>query len=140
MTRTHSNSGIQRQKRSIAFYVAYGTAIRWTPARCRKGSNWANTANRFKIGFRNPLPFKQVIAGPSTAKLPLLPTELDIVLLRPADTNKHPGMRRQFIQDFRVRRQGVSQWLRSLQENTYGIGASPSRVIGSRSSRKMVEY
>ncbi|KAF3027504.1 hypothetical protein E8E15_010132 [Penicillium rubens] len=118
MTRTHSNSGIQRQKRSIAFYVAYGTAIRWTPARCRKGSNWANTANRFKIGFRNPLPFKQVIAGPSTAKLPLLPTELDIVLLRPADTNKHPGMRRQFIQDFRVRRQGVSQWLRSLQENT----------------------
>ncbi|KAJ5229990.1 hypothetical protein N7489_010698 [Penicillium chrysogenum] len=48
-------------------------------------------------------------------------------------------MRRQFIQDFRVRRQAVSQWLRSLQENKYGIGASPSRVIGSRSSRKMVD-
>lgn len=35
-------------------------------------------------------------------ELPLLPRELDIVLLRPADTNEHPGMRRQFIQDFRV--------------------------------------
>ena len=50
--------------------------------------------------------------------LPLLPSELDIVLLRPpGDCEDAPRYRRQFQADFRVRRQHVVTWLHFLREN-----------------------
>ncbi|CAP79925.1 Pc12g02980 [Penicillium rubens Wisconsin 54-1255] len=47
-------------------------------------------------------------------RLPLLPTELDLVVLRPADTADRPQLRRQFNRDFTVRRAAVTQWLQFL--------------------------
>ena len=48
--------------------------------------------------------------------LPTLPTELDIVLLRPPEANTDdPRYQRQFCHDFRVRRQHVVSWLNFLQ-------------------------
>jgi hypothetical protein len=50
--------------------------------------------------------------------LPNLPSELDIVLLRPPEGyTDDPRYRRQFRTDFRVRRQHVLTWLRFLKAN-----------------------
>src|SRR6266566_5353432 len=53
--------------------------------------------------------------------LPNLPSELDIVLLRPPEScTDDPRYRRQFRADFRVRRQHVLTWLRFLKANHLG--------------------
>jgi len=53
--------------------------------------------------------------------LPNLPSELDIVLLRPPEScTDDPRYRRQFRADFRVRRQHVLTWLRFLKANHPG--------------------
>ena len=44
-------------------------------------------------------------------KLPLLPQDLEIVLLRPAGSSTNPKIQRQFSRDFRVRREAVRVWL-----------------------------
>jgi hypothetical protein len=50
--------------------------------------------------------------------LPNLPSELDIVLLRPPASHENdPRFRRQFRADFRVRRQHVLTWLYFLKAN-----------------------
>ena len=50
--------------------------------------------------------------------LPTLPSELDIVLLRPPESRTDdPRYRRQFRTDFRVRRQCVLTWLHFLKAN-----------------------
>jgi hypothetical protein len=48
-------------------------------------------------------------------RLPLLPQDLDIILLRPANYNRDPRMQRQFRQDFRVRKSVVRAWLLHLR-------------------------
>jgi hypothetical protein len=40
-------------------------------------------------------------------KLPLLPRDLEIVLLRPTNSSTNPRLQRQFARDFRVRRQAI---------------------------------
>jgi hypothetical protein len=64
--------------------------------------------------------------------LPSLPSELDIVLLRPpASHADDPRYRRQFRADFRVRRQHVLTWLYFLKANHPGyryITISTDRV------------
>jgi hypothetical protein len=61
-----------------------------------------------------------------------LPSELDIVLLRPPEScTDNPRYRRQFRADFRVRRQHVLTWLRFLKANHPGyryITISPDRL------------
>jgi hypothetical protein len=37
-------------------------------------------------------------------KLPLLPSDLEVILLRPSNSSTDPRLNRQFIRDFRVRR------------------------------------
>ena len=50
--------------------------------------------------------------------IPNLPSELDIVLLRPPECHTDdPRYQRQFRTDFRVRRQHVLTWLRFLKAN-----------------------
>jgi ATP-dependent DNA helicase PIF1 len=51
--------------------------------------------------------------------LPNLPSELDIVLLRPATevTDQNPRYQRQFRSDFRVRRSNILIWLYFLKDN-----------------------
>jgi hypothetical protein len=53
-------------------------------------------------------------------KLPLLPQDLEIVLLRPAGSSANPRIQRQFSRDFRVRREAVRVWLEYLQTNHPG--------------------
>ena len=53
-------------------------------------------------------------------ELPLLPRHLDIVLLRPSNTDTNPHMSRQFIRDFVVRQQAVRQWLYFLRRHHPG--------------------
>jgi hypothetical protein len=48
-------------------------------------------------------------------KLPLLPQNLEIVLLKPANTAANPGLSRQFKKDYRVRRAAVTMWLEHLK-------------------------
>lgn len=50
-------------------------------------------------------------------ELPLLPADLDIVVLRPSNANSDERLNRQFRQDCRVRRGAVSVWLDYLQNN-----------------------
>ena len=53
--------------------------------------------------------------------LPNLPSELDIVLLRPPEScTDDPRYRRQFRADFRVRRQYILTWLYFLKTNHPG--------------------
>lgn len=52
--------------------------------------------------------------------LPLLPTDLDIVILRPPHSEQTPQMNRQFRTRFRIRRRVVLEWLRFLQRNHPG--------------------
>ena len=51
-------------------------------------------------------------------KLPLLPKILEIVLLKPANTAANPGLNRQFMKDYRVRRTTVTLWLEHLKNRT----------------------
>ncbi|KJZ70621.1 hypothetical protein HIM_09976 [Hirsutella minnesotensis 3608] len=53
-------------------------------------------------------------------ELPALPEELDIVLLRPPNTEGDPRFRQQFARDFRVRRSCLSAWLHYLQRHHPG--------------------
>ncbi|RKK15612.1 hypothetical protein BFJ67_g17859, partial [Fusarium oxysporum f. sp. cepae] len=54
------------------------------------------------------------------AALPLLPQELNTVLLRPANTSSHANLSRQFTRQFRVRRQPVVIWLDYLRRHHPG--------------------
>ncbi|XP_044723715.1 PIF1-like helicase domain-containing protein [Hirsutella rhossiliensis] len=53
-------------------------------------------------------------------QLPLLPQELNTVLLRPANTSSHANLSRQFTRQFRVRRQAVVIWLNYLRRHHPG--------------------
>jgi hypothetical protein len=53
-------------------------------------------------------------------QLPLLPQELNTVLLRPANTSSHAMLSRQFTRQFRVRRQPVTIWLNYLRRHHPG--------------------
>src|SRR4029077_10622226 len=53
-------------------------------------------------------------------QLPLLPQELNTVLLRPANTSSHAMLSRQFTRQFRVRRQPVAIWLNYLRRHHPG--------------------
>ena len=53
-------------------------------------------------------------------QLPLLPHELNTVLLRPANTASHANLSRQFTRQFRVRRQPVTIWLNYLRRHHPG--------------------
>ncbi|XP_044718785.1 PIF1-like helicase domain-containing protein [Hirsutella rhossiliensis] len=53
-------------------------------------------------------------------QLPLLPRELNTVLLRPANTSSHANLSRQFARHFRVRRQAVMIWLDYLRHHHPG--------------------
>ncbi|OXV12228.1 hypothetical protein Egran_00009 [Elaphomyces granulatus] len=52
--------------------------------------------------------------------LPLLPRNLEVILLRPANTSGDPRLQRQLIHDFRVRRENVVRWLEYLRRNHPG--------------------
>jgi hypothetical protein len=54
------------------------------------------------------------------AKLPLLPHDLDVVVLRPANANTDGRPRRQFMRDFRVRVAPIRQWLIHLKRHHLG--------------------
>ena len=53
-------------------------------------------------------------------QLPLLPRELNIILLRPANTSSHASLSRQFTRQFRVRRQPIAVWLDYLRRHHPG--------------------
>ncbi|KJK85038.1 hypothetical protein H633G_11133 [Metarhizium anisopliae BRIP 53284] len=53
-------------------------------------------------------------------QLPLLPQELNTVLLRPDNTSSHANLSRQFTRQFRVRRQAVMIWLDYLRHHHPG--------------------
>lgn len=53
-------------------------------------------------------------------ELPLLPRDLDIVILRPPRDQRTVGMELQFRRRFRIRRAPVEQWLRFLLHNHPG--------------------
>ncbi|OAQ57415.2 ATP-dependent DNA helicase PIF1 [Pochonia chlamydosporia 170] len=53
-------------------------------------------------------------------QLPLLPRELNTVLLRPSNTSSHANLSRQFTRQFRVRRQPVAIWLNYLRRHHPG--------------------
>ncbi|KAG7403319.1 ATP-dependent DNA helicase pif1 [Fusarium oxysporum f. sp. rapae] len=53
-------------------------------------------------------------------QFPLLPQELNIVLLRPVNTSSHANLSRQFTRQFRVRRQPVVIWLDYLRRHHPG--------------------
>jgi ATP-dependent DNA helicase PIF1 len=50
-------------------------------------------------------------------RLPLLPQDVDVIVVRPANWNKDPRMRRQFRGDFRVRKPVVKAWLEHLKRH-----------------------
>jgi len=53
-------------------------------------------------------------------KLPLLPKDLEIILLKPANTSDNHGLSRQFRKDYKVRRSPVAIWLEHLKQNHPG--------------------
>lgn len=53
-------------------------------------------------------------------KLPLLPQDLDVIILRPRNQTDQPHMKRQFQKEFRVRRAAVQTWLEYLHEHHAG--------------------
>ncbi|KAM4062490.1 PIF1-like helicase [Hirsutella rhossiliensis] len=64
-------------------------------------------------------------------ELPVLPEELDIVLLRPTNMEGDPRFRQQFARDFRVRRPCLLAWLHYLQRHHPGyrdIAVSQDRL------------
>lgn len=58
--------------------------------------------------------------GKVYSKLPLLPKDLEIVLLKPANTAANPGLNRQFKKDYKVRRRAIQLWLEYLKQNHPG--------------------
>ena len=58
--------------------------------------------------------------GKVYSELPLLPKDLDIVILRPRGSEAVEQMDRQFRNRFRVRRAAVETWLRFLADNHLG--------------------
>ncbi|EDN09817.1 predicted protein [Histoplasma mississippiense (nom. inval.)] len=52
--------------------------------------------------------------------LPLLPKDLDIIVLRPSNTSADPRLSHQFRRDFTVRKAVVKQWLAFLRVNHPG--------------------
>ncbi|EED14664.1 conserved hypothetical protein [Talaromyces stipitatus ATCC 10500] len=52
--------------------------------------------------------------------LPLIPQNLEVILLCPANTDADPRLQRQFINDFRVRRECITKWLAFLRSNHPG--------------------
>ncbi|KAG7424371.1 hypothetical protein Forpi1262_v014500 [Fusarium oxysporum f. sp. raphani] len=53
-------------------------------------------------------------------QLPLLPAELDVILLRPPNASEHAHLNRQFRRQFRVRRRCLQAWLDFLSQNHPG--------------------
>jgi hypothetical protein len=53
-------------------------------------------------------------------ELPLLPSEVNILFIRPQNSGSHDGLRKQFAKDFRVRRSRIEQWLNWLKEHHPG--------------------
>lgn len=53
-------------------------------------------------------------------RLPLLPEDLDVIVIRPSNWNKDPRMRRQFRSDTRVRKPIVRAWLEHLHAHRPG--------------------
>lgn len=51
-------------------------------------------------------------------QLSMLPRDLEVIIVRPADTTDDPGLQRQFWRDFRVRQSAVRKWLVFLRENS----------------------
>jgi ATP-dependent DNA helicase PIF1 len=49
-------------------------------------------------------------------KLPLLPRDLEIILLKPANTDTNPDLNRQFRKDYRVRHTAITIWLKHLKQ------------------------
>jgi hypothetical protein len=60
--------------------------------------------------------------GKVYSELPLLPSDLDIVILRPRGSEGVEQMSRQFRRRFRVRRAAVEAWLKFLQPITLTTG------------------
>ncbi|KAF2827752.1 hypothetical protein CC86DRAFT_239963, partial [Ophiobolus disseminans] len=50
-------------------------------------------------------------------KLPLLPEDLDIIIIRPKNWRSDPRMVNQFRKDFWVRKEAIKQWLYYLRAN-----------------------
>ncbi|KAJ5405967.1 hypothetical protein N7465_007251 [Penicillium sp. CMV-2018d] len=74
-------------------------------------------------------------------RLPLLPTELDIIVLRPADTAGQPSLRRQFCRDFPPYVSCLRNGARGnvFEEQSWScataiIAGSSSRMTGLRSN------
>jgi hypothetical protein len=53
-------------------------------------------------------------------RLPLLPKDLDVIIIRPFNWNMDPRMRRQFRADSRVRKHVIKAWLLYLKSNHPG--------------------
>jgi ATP-dependent DNA helicase PIF1 len=58
--------------------------------------------------------------GKVYTQLPLLPRELDVVVIRPANYQEIPGVTRQFKHEYRVRKQALRIWLDYLVINYPG--------------------
>jgi hypothetical protein len=58
--------------------------------------------------------------GKVYSQLPLLPPELDVILLRPPNAGEHAHLNRQFRRQFRVRRHCLQVWLDFLSNNHPG--------------------
>ena len=58
--------------------------------------------------------------GSVYSQLPLLPSDLDIIILRPRNTTNQPHMLRQFRSQFRVRQRHIRTWLRYLRAHHPG--------------------
>ena len=58
--------------------------------------------------------------GKLYSQLPLLPQDLDVILLRPKNANQNEQLTRQFRQQFRVRRGVIQQWLDYLIQHHQG--------------------
>ena len=58
--------------------------------------------------------------GKIYSKLPLLPRELEIIILKPANHSENPGMTRQFKNEYKVRKRAIEVWLEYLKQNHPG--------------------
>jgi ATP-dependent DNA helicase PIF1 len=72
--------------------------------------------------------------------LPLLPTDLDIVILRPPHSEQTPQMNRQFRTRFRIRRRVVLEWLRFLQRNHPGYSDMVLNEVNLSQLPEMVAF
>ncbi|RFU33151.1 hypothetical protein B7463_g3183, partial [Scytalidium lignicola] len=53
-------------------------------------------------------------------KLPMLPSDLDIIILQPSNTTENTNLSRQFIRNFHVRQEPVRIWLEYLKQHHVG--------------------